>query len=116
MNCILEKYRLTLLLTFLVFVVVSCQKGGEPVPYDGNSSHVTCEESENSSLRVGEIGFYDENTGGPVLDPGGTGTGGGTGGGTGTGGETVVGGDDNEDDDDDGVGSGNNGGNGGNGG
>ena len=92
MSCILKRYKLFLLLSFLVIVAVSCQKkGGEPVPY-GVSSSVSVENKSNS-----KEGDLDDNHGKNndgiqgVEDPAGDEPGDGN---------TVIGGDDNEDDDD----------------
>lgn len=107
MNCIIQKYSLSILIAFAMLVVVSCQKGGEPVPSIDNDNIVSTSETL-SSQRFGNEDVDDEvdapEVGGNDGDNGGTGNGG-----TGVG-NIVVGGDDNEDDDDNGVIVGGNGG------
>ena len=87
----MKKYNILFLLAFLMLMVVSCQKGGEPVPchegsdveFDGNSNQrlVGGDDSENENPESGDVnGNADD--------------------GTSSGGNTVIGGDDNEDDDD----------------
>jgi hypothetical protein len=94
MSLIANKYKLIFPIFLLVFVLFSCQKGGEPVPYGTNSNGGDDELIE--TLRTtnpndeGDAGSQDspEET---DDDSGGDADGG------------VIGGDDNEDDDDGGV-------------
>ena len=94
MAYLLKKYSLSILLSFLMLVMFSCHKGGEPVPYKKGESCVST--SDNSNLRIGDVDPGDIN--GPdnreTSGDGGDEDEGPTG-------DTIIGGDDNEDDDDD---------------
>jgi len=58
MNCIFKKYNTFLLLIFLVIITVSCQKGGEPVPYAEDSAF-TLNNEHHSGARIYIVGGDD---------------------------------------------------------
>ncbi len=93
----LKKYNLSVLMAFLMLIAVSCQKGGEPVPYSKdsnvteglnivNDNRNVVSDMDNDSENGEEGAITPEGDQSDDSDP--------------NDGGTVIGGDDNEDDDD----------------
>ena len=54
MNCIIQKYSTSILLAFVMLLVVSCQKGGEPIPNFESNDTVSQASEITADQRLGD--------------------------------------------------------------